>query len=451
MKKIFLIVLSIVISVSAQERNSQQNNSINIMPISVTIGGKFIVNGSFPASMTERVDQFVTRIYNLAKENALSVAKDIQTSETINRTLEQEYAIRGIILKSADGKEKIIDLAKYRITGDFSHNPYLKNDDVIIFPAVDIDRNFINVLGAVNNPIKFTYIDGDKLSDALLFSQGVNKAYDRIEKVLIFRLNFMGDKFDTISVKLNDEFELQRGDRVYVFAGESKRQDYKVNVIGEVKNPGYIPITDKNTTIRDVIKIAGGFTTEADPSRAELIRGANAFESLLFSEQLEKLQMARMSKLIESDTLYFQIDEKLRFIRGNGLIDFTKIFDENLIDGNFAVQDYDVIYVPSKINLVYVYGQVNKAGYINYISGKTFDYYLNIADGLGETAANTYIIKGQSRSWISAEEYPNTLIEPGDFIWVSKQTPRTFWYHVEQAARITAIIGSVATVILLFK
>ena len=43
---------------------------------------------------------------------------------------------RGLILKNANGEEIIIDLAKFRVNGDFINNPYLKNDDVIIFPAV---------------------------------------------------------------------------------------------------------------------------------------------------------------------------------------------------------------------------------------------------------------------------------------------------------------------------
>lgn len=450
MKNIFILSLCLLISIYGQERTDKQNTLIQF-PISVTIGGKFIVNGTFPASMTERVDQFVTRIYNLAKENSLSIAQDLATVNEINKNLEEEYAIRGLILKNANGEERSIDLAKFRVNGDFINNPYLKNDDIIIFPAVDLERNFIRIIGAVNNPGKFMFVDGDKLSDAIELAQGINKAYDNINKVVIYRLNTAGTELDSIVVGINDEVLLKRGDRILIPAEESKRQDYKVNVIGEVLHPGFIPITNNKTTIKDVIQMAGGFTSEADLYRSEIIRGANAFESLIFTEQSEKLQMARMSTLIENDSLYFQIDEKLRFLRGNGLVDFTKLSDENYDDSKFIVQNFDVIYVPSKINLVYVYGQVNKAGYINYSPDKSYNYYLNKAGGIGETALDIYIIKGQSRSWVSAADYPNTPIEPGDYIWVSKQTPRTFWYHVEQAARITAIIGSVATVLLLFK
>ena len=450
MKKTIVLTLCFIFTLVAQEKENRQQSLIQF-PISVTIGGKFIVNGTFPASMTERVDQFVTRIYNLAKENSLSIAKDLATVSEINRNLEEEYAIRGLILINANGEEKIIDLAKFRVNGDFKNNPYLKNDDVIIFPAVDLERNFVRVIGAVNNPVKFMFVDGDKLSDAIELSQGINKAYDNVNKVIIYRLNIEGSELDSIVVGISEDIPLKRGDRIHIIAEESKRQDYKVNIIGEVLYPGFIPITNNKTTIKDVIQMAGGFTPEADLSRSEIIRGANAFQSLVFTEQSEKFQMSRMSTLIENDSIYFQIDEKLRFLRGNGIVDFTRIFNNEYEDGKFVVKNYDVIFVPAKISLVYVYGQVNKAGYINYSPDKYYDYYLNQAGGIGETALDIYIIKGQSRSWVSAEEYPQTKIEPGDYIWVSKQTPRTFWYHVEQASRITAIIGSIAVVLLLFK
>lgn len=450
MKKILFITLCIFISVMAQEKNNQQI-SLTQFPISVTIGGKFIVNGTFPASITERVDQFVTRIYNLAKENMLSASNDLQAARNISMSIDQEYAMRGIILKNSNGDERMIDLAKFRINGDFKNNPYIKNDDVIIFPALDLERNFVRVIGAVNNPTKFMFMDGDKLSDALVFAQGINKAYEDVTEAVIYRLSYDGSKIDSLKISLKSDILLQRGDRISVIANETRRRDYTVNVIGEVNKPGIIPITDNHTTIAEVIRKAGGFTSQADVSRAELIRGANAFKSIIFSEQLEKLLMYRMSTLIESDSLYFEIDEKLRFLRGSGLIDFTRILDENSSEGNFIIQDYDVIYIPSKVDLVYIYGQVNKPGYLKYTPNESANYYLSLAGGVGETASSVYIIKGKSRSWILAEDNPETVIQPGDYIWVSKITPRTFWYHVEQASQIAAILGSIATVILLFK
>ena len=167
----------------------------------------------------------------------------------------------------------------------------------------------------------------------------------------------------TISVNINDDYPLERGDRIRILADETQKKDFKVTIIGEVKMPGEIPIKKDSTTLYEAIKKAGGFTTEADLNRAQLIRGANAFNSLIFSKQIEQLQMLRMSTLKYEDSVYFNIDEQLRLLRGNGNVDFTKLEDKNFTDTLFLLRDGDVIYIPPKIDLVYVFGQVNNPGY----------------------------------------------------------------------------------------
>src|SRR5574340_1263713 len=139
MKKIilFLITFSIVSYVIAQDQNSRSSNKsdlASVSMISVTIGGSFIINGTFPALMTERADQFTTRIFTEAKAQVLSSAKDEKLMAKIKNELDS-YAKRDIILKRFSGEEIKLDLEKFRLTGDFKYNPYLKNDDVIIFPV----------------------------------------------------------------------------------------------------------------------------------------------------------------------------------------------------------------------------------------------------------------------------------------------------------------------------
>ncbi|MCJ7807843.1 MAG: SLBB domain-containing protein [Dehalococcoidia bacterium] len=452
MKKLYITTLVFLFlgTLFAQTTNSQNTRTdlLSFSSISITIGGQFPVNGTFPALITERVDQYITRMYNQASERLLRNTDNPALLDRLKRDL-NDFSLRGIVLKRSTGEELILDLLKFRITGDFKDNPYLKNDDVLIFPALDIELNFVRILGAVNNPTTFMYVDGDMLSDAITLAQGINEAYEEVKDVVIYRLNYQGTKTDSVVCQIDDQILLKRGDRVRVIADETRRRDYIVNVIGEVFSPGFIPITHNNTTIKEIIENVGGFKPGADLNRAEIIRGASAFEKLVFSEESEKLQMFRMSTLIEDDSLYFQVDEKLRFLRGSGIIDFTKIFDPNFSDGNFIVQNYDVIYIPSKLDLVYVYGQVNKAGYVKYIPSEKYSYYLQAAGGMGDTGSDVYIIKGKSRSWITVKDNLDVVIEPGDYIWVSKKTPRTFWYHVDQAAKVTSIIGTIATIALL--
>ena len=454
-----IIIFSISVSFSqvdnkSDNSQSSQNTTTNFsnFTISVTIGGDFPITGTFPAYINERVDQFVTKMYLSARQNALNnINNSKETSAEINDKL-NNFSLRGIILKRSDGEVLTLDLKKFRINGDFVNNPYLKNDDILIFPPSDLSRNFFSISGAVNNPGKFRYLDGDKLSDAIELAQGINKAYKNVTKAEIDRLSYDGEKMQTISVNINEDYPLERGDRIRIIADETQKRDFKVRVIGEVKMPGEIPIKKDSTTLNDVIKKAGGFTAEADLNRAQLIRGANAFNSLIFSNQIEQLQMLRMSTLKYEDSVYFNIDERLRLLRGNGNVDFTKLEDKNFSDTLFLLRDGDVIYIPPKIDLVYVYGQVNDPGYVKFEKNKDMNFYINLAGGLGTTADNDiYLIKGKTRSWISEDDVKEKgiKIEPGDFIWVSKKSMHDFWYHLDQASRIASVLSGIATLIIL--
>ena len=467
MKRILtLIIIIFSISVTFSQIDNKNNNSQSsssttnisnptipsVLTISVSIGGDFPITGSFPAYINERVDQFITRMYLNARQQALNNMKDSQGNFTAINDKLNNFSLRGVILKRSNGDVLTIDLKKFRINGDFKNNPYLKNDDILIFPSNDLTRNFFSISGAVNNPGKFYFLEGDKLSDAIELAQGINKAYKDVTKAEIDRLSYDGEKMKTISVNINDDYPLERGDRIRILADETQKKDFKVTIIGEVKMPGEIPIKKDSTTLNEAIKRAGGFTAEADLNRAQLIRGANAFNSLIFSKQIEQLQMLRMSTLKYEDSVYFNIDEQLRLLRGNGNVDFTKLEDKNFTDTLFLLRDGDVIYIPPKIDLVYVFGQVNNPGYVKFANNKDINFYINLAGGLGTTADNDiYLIKGKTRSWIPEDEVKEKgiKIEAGDFIWVSKKSVHDFWYQLERASRIASVLSGIATLIIL--
>ncbi len=453
MKKSFWIIsLFLITSVFAQSDNKITSDLLSSAPtISVTIGGNFITTGTFPASINERADAFVTRLFNQAKANMLSKITDPAQIQQIENQIAY-YPLRDITLKRASGENIKLDLLKFRLTGDFKDNPYLKNDDVLIFPQYDHNINFFAISGAVNNPNTFQFVQGDKLSDALLFAQGVNKAYENVTEAEIDRLSYNGEHMKSMKVNLSDDVPLEMGDRIVVLAQDDEKKDFVVNVIGEVNMPGKIPITKDRTTIREVINKCGGFKDDADLSKAELIRGTNVFKSLIFSDELERLRMLRMSTLIEEDTSYFDVDEMLRLMRGNGLVDFEKIAAGDSSAGNFIVRDGDVIYVPPKVNLIYIFGQINDPGYIPFKKGENYKYYISKAGGLGETASgDIYLIKGKSRAWYNVDDIKNNInIEPGDYIWISKKTPRTFWYQIERIGQLATVITGIATLVFLY-
>lgn len=471
MKKLFVILivlLSVSISFSQTDTKSALSSLLNTPTISVTIGGDFPVTGSFPAFVNERVDQFITRMYISAREKSLQNVTDPDLLKQISEKL-NEFSLRNITLKRASGETLKLDLRKFRINGDFKNNPYLVNDDVLIFPAADLERNFFTVSGAVNSPGKFYFVDGDHLQDALELAQGINKAYENVTKAEIDRLDYDGGKLTPEIVDINSDTPLKRGDRIIVLADETQKKDFAVIVAGEVNRPGRIPITKDSTTLKEVIQRAGGFTDNASVRRARLFTGKSMMPLLekqygidfttnpsLDSKELEEKYfnfenylMLRMSNITEQDSAYFYIENQLRLTADAGSLDFTKLNSDSSEASSYIVKDGDVIIVPQKENVVYVFGQVANPGRTNFVPGKDYNYYIEKAGGFGHYAdEDVMLIKSVSRNWIPAGS-DRAHIEAGDYIFIPKDPKRSFHYYLSETASYLGIIGSIATIILL--
>jgi protein involved in polysaccharide export with SLBB domain len=471
MKKYFLL-FSIILCLSvtkAQDEKKTSSSSMPNIPISVTIGGDFITTGTFPAYINERVDAFVTRMYNEARERTVGAITDPIVLDRISKKLE-EFSLRNVLLKRTSGETLHLDLIKFRLTGDFKNNPYLKNDDVIIFTNVNLEEDFFTVSGAVNKPGKFPFADGDKLPDALLLAQGASKAYDNVSKVAIYRLNNNGESRKKEVVDVSSDLALKRGDRIVVLADESQRKEFNVTILGEVKQPGTIPITKDNTTLREAIEDAGGFTEYADLRMAKLVHGKNLSfilekefginienQSVFFKDypnslifEYEKAKMLRATTITEKDTAFFTIDETIRQMINESSFDFDSVSNENSVVANMKLRDGDYIIIPQKSNTVYVYGQVSKPGNVNFVEGKDYAYYLKCAGGASELgrADEIAVIKGSSREWVTVKDR-SVKIEPGDFIYIPKNPNVSFDYYIGKIGTYLSIIASTATIILL--
>ena len=440
-----------------QQKSTDYDIPTSALLISVSVGGDFLVSGTFSASRTERVDQLITRLY--VQEVALKSNTRIDPNK-------MKYPLRGLILKRRTGEELSVDLARFRITGDFRYNPQLMNEDVIIFPQLDEDRNFFSIEGAVNNPGRHQFVDGDKLKDAIELAQGISKSYDKVEKVRVLRLSYSGESVNEIEVGIQEDFPLQRGDRIITVTDETQRKDFRVVVLGEVKNPGLIPITKGTTTVEQAIKLAGGFTEEAATDKIRLY-DRNMFPADYFRQtygyeitdddakvnpyiadfliRAESEILTRMSNLTEQDTSYFYLESKLHSVFGAQTIDIH----DTTRAGSIVVRDRDFVIVPAKDRFVTVMGQVRKPGKYPFREGWLYEDYIRAAGGPGEFAEeDIMVIKAYTREWVSIEN-PQLRLETGDYIYVPRRPARSFNYYVGQVGTYLGIVGSVATVILL--
>ena len=106
---IFLSIDSVFAQFSSQSSNSTTDQLYSAGAISVTIGGNFIVTGTFPTLVTDRVDQLVTRLYNQIQSKLYSETIGLLEKKELEKELEG-ISFRNITLKRKSGEEFKLDL-----------------------------------------------------------------------------------------------------------------------------------------------------------------------------------------------------------------------------------------------------------------------------------------------------------------------------------------------------
>ncbi len=121
--------------------------------------------------------------------------------------------------------------------------------------------------------------------------------------------------------------------RVVSFRGK------RIQVTGEVKEPGPVPITDVPLRVQDVIAAAKGLTPDADPQRVTLSRAGTTY-----------------------------------------LLDLQAMYERGEVGQNWLVQDGDVVNVPDRTrNKVYVLGEVRRPSSRLMVKGR-----MNLAEAIGD-------------------------------------------------------------------
>jgi protein involved in polysaccharide export with SLBB domain len=437
----------------------------------VNVSGTGLNQDTYVASAVERVDKLVTeaiRMHILSsatasqtmptkKEQGIekeTLAKETPASEARQDELKEpakELSTRNILLRRRDGKTYRVDILLYYATGDGRYNPFLLDGDAIVIPKKDLERNFVSIYGAVNAPGQYEFVDDDSLTRIVRVAQGTTELA-KVDDVIVSRLSEDGSRTHEIHLNLDAilrgaqaDFPLHRGDRILVKEKTDLRGDYKVLVVGQVKQPGYILITRQNTRLSKVIEDAGGFTEYASLPGAMILRSEENFP-----EMTPGFSYARMLRSIDPfppDSLYY-----LASMRSNYrtvVADFPRLFTMHDSAQDITILDKDVIIIPANRKTVYVDGQVVNPGHIPFVVGREFEDYIKKAGGYSEEAddGETRVIKGKTLEWAKPGD---TIIESGDRIYVPRKPRREFTYYFNIFRDAFTIATGIATITLLY-
>ena len=339
-------------------------------------------------------------------------------------------ALRNVLLVHTDGTRETVDLLRYHATGNTEHNPYLRDGDIVSVPAFDPDYGSVFISGNVAFPGIYDHRPDDTLSDLLALATG-QETPGYAQQVRLTRVLHDGsveaEIYDIAALFGGENVQVLARDQVHVLAEETVRG--VADIDGWVQYPGTYPILSGKTTLQDLVALAGGLRPGALARAAHLKRSTlpmpepeyeNRFGMLagipdpVPADTLALLQSTRLANMDFFGSAY--LTHELR-IQSSVPVDLAVAFGEG--GPPIPLQDGDKVYVPRDNNQVFVFGQVNRPGYVTHRAGMSPQYYVSAASGLGENAGTSYVIKAGTNRFVRSSE---AEVESGDWIFVNRKT-----------------------------
>jgi protein involved in polysaccharide export with SLBB domain len=270
------------------------------------------------------------------------------------------------------------------------------------------------------------------------------------DSILLFRPKNQSRGFDIINLSYEKDknYKINAFDRIFVKYKTDYQKMISVELVGEILRPGLYPITFKNTRLKDVVEMAGGFTVNAYLPLCIIFRSFD--QEYKKKDTLEIFINRRANDLIVTEKDKLNFEEDIIGRRNRVVVDFEKLFLQNDESQNIILQDKDVIYINDDKKAVYVYGQVQNEGYVPFVEDKKVDYYIERAGGftLAAEKSDTRIIKFNSRGWYKPE---SIAIRSGDFVYVPKISQKTFAETFNLVAQISSVLLGIISTYLLIK
>ncbi|WP_449437234.1 SLBB domain-containing protein [Pedobacter steynii] len=185
---------------------------------------------------------------------------------------DQAYSAKIKVFQNTNKERKIVDVK----ADDFSTYYPLNGDRFVVERILDRFENRVEIKGAVFRPGIYELNKGLTLSGLITKADGI-KEDAFLNRGYISRLNADNTyallSFDVAKI-LNGtqpDIPLLREDKVTISSIFDLREEYKVTIQGEVRQPGVFDYAD-NMSLEALIQMAGGFKEGATPGRVEISR-----------------------------------------------------------------------------------------------------------------------------------------------------------------------------------
>jgi polysaccharide export outer membrane protein len=353
---------------------------------------------------------------------------------------------RSIQLIRDDAVVETIDIYDVLLHGKFVTKNRLKTGDIVF---VNPRGNVVNLEGAFMRPAKYELLPSQNLGEAINYASGLTVDAD-IDNIFLYRI--LDSEVKSIPIRNISQFNnIESRDKDRVFVRKYSFRDIVVD--GAILRPGSYKMTE-GETVFDLIEAAGGYTDNAFPPGAiytnKRTKEINKIAlDKLYNEFLdgliEVIQISNGGVDIQSLSL---LAEEIKNVDPSGRVIIDLLDDSNPL----LIQNGDTIFIPEKINNVYIFGEVNSEGALEYKQGADLDYYISQASGIKKSGnmSSIYIQFPNGKTQqiekkrnIFASQSKNIIIEPGSVIYVPRKVDDSISSRLTATAYAT-ILGNVS-------
>jgi len=327
---------------------------------------------------------------------------------------EDKYQLRNIEIRRGDGSKIRADMFSYFYGGSLDANPVLLNDDHIVISLIKENDPQVSISGAVNVSMKIPYRTGDTVKGLLSIAGGFSSNADTTN-IVIFRPNHNGIEQIALSStsSLFTDLNILPYDRIVVTSLPIDQRMFSATVVGRVKNSGIYPIREGISTAFDLLTMADGALPDAALKGAYIKRTKETVQDNPGINSVGFRDIMRGSDQMIQGLSWLELEQRARKNRI-----YLNLGDSDQLK-KIRIMDGDSLVIPQDLKTVYVYGQVDQPGYVDFEVGRDASFYINQSGGLSISSnpRKVYVIKAGTLAWSDAS---NTLIESGDMIYVDR-------------------------------
>ncbi len=330
----------------------------------------------------------------------------------------------------------------------------LRNEDVLYIASNEENntQRTVTINGEVHYPGVYRYADNETIEDLILQAGGPTEAASLVKIDVARRVNnphateadsviaqtFSFSLTPDYAINGEPDFTLQPYDEVYVRRSPDYTIQQNVYIEGEVQFEGSYTLTNKHQRLSDVIKLAGGLTSQAYAEGAKLLRRMT---------QEEREQVEVMLRTAQRNSGKDSIDISKLMVNANYPvgIELDKALKNPGTSDDPILREGDRIVVPRFTSTVTINGEVLYPNTVRYKEGRSVGYYIDQAGGFTSSAKKSKTIIIYMNGMVAKASYSNRP-KPGCQIVVPSKKPRQ-GFGLQQWLSLGTTAASLGTMI----